>query len=103
LTINYVAGYFIPAKNTCNRRSIDASGLCRLCLAQRRLFAETWYATKRPEKIDFSRENIDRLRLEITDTKKGVINCNKGVLAFKAFYVGNNSARRILYALPRMI
>ena len=32
---------------------------------------ETWDATKRPEKIDFSRENIDWLRLEIIDTKKG--------------------------------
>ena len=32
---------------------------------------ETWDATKRPEKIDFSRENIAWLKLEITDTKKG--------------------------------
>jgi SEC-C motif domain protein len=47
---------------------------------------ETWDATKRPEKIDFSRENIDWLRLEITDTKKGGINGSKSVLAFKAFY-----------------
>jgi uncharacterized protein YchJ len=47
---------------------------------------ETWVAMKRPEKIDFSRENIDRLRLEITDTKKGGINGSKSVLAFKAFY-----------------
>jgi uncharacterized protein YchJ len=47
---------------------------------------ETWDATKRPEKIDFSRENIDWLRLEITDTNKGGIKDSKGVVAFKAFY-----------------
>ena len=47
---------------------------------------ETWDATKRPEKIDFSREKIDWLRLEITDIKKGGIKDSKGVVAFKAFY-----------------
>jgi SEC-C motif-containing protein len=47
---------------------------------------ETWDATKRPEKIDFSREKIDWLRLEITDIKKGGIKVSKGVVAFKAFY-----------------
>jgi SEC-C motif domain protein len=48
---------------------------------------ETWDATKRPEKIDFSREKIDWLRLEITDTKKGGIKDSKGVVSFKAFYM----------------
>jgi SEC-C motif-containing protein len=47
---------------------------------------ETWDTTKRPEKIDFSREKIDWLRLEITDTKKGGIKDSKGVVSFKAFY-----------------
>jgi SEC-C motif-containing protein len=47
---------------------------------------ETWDATKRPEKIDFSREKIDWLRLEISDIKKGGIKDSKGVVAFKAFY-----------------
>jgi SEC-C motif domain protein len=46
----------------------------------------TWDVAKRPEKIDFSREKIDWLRLEITDTKKGGIKDNKGVVSFKAFY-----------------
>ena len=48
---------------------------------------ETWNTTSRPEKIDFSRENIDWLRLEIIDIKKGAIKDSKGVVAFKAFYV----------------
>ena len=48
---------------------------------------ETWDATKRPEKIDFSREKIDWLRLEITGTKKGGIKDSKGVVSFKAFYM----------------
>lgn len=47
---------------------------------------ETWDATKRPEKIDFSREKIGWLRLEISDIKKGGIKDSKGVVAFKAFY-----------------
>jgi SEC-C motif-containing protein len=46
----------------------------------------TWESNKRPETIDFSREKIDWLRLEITDTKKGGIRDNKGVVAFKAFF-----------------
>ena len=48
---------------------------------------ETWDFNKRPEKIDFSRENIDWLRLEITDTKKGGIKDSKGMVSFKAFYM----------------
>jgi SEC-C motif-containing protein len=48
---------------------------------------ETWDATRRPPKIDFSREKIDWLRLEIIDTKKGGIKDSKGVVAFKAFFM----------------
>ena len=50
---------------------------------------ETWDATRRPEKIDFSREKIDWLRLEITGTKKGGIKDSKGMVVFKAFYMQN--------------
>lgn len=46
----------------------------------------TWEANKRPEAIDFSREKIDWLRLEILDTKKGGMQDNKGVVVFKAFF-----------------
>jgi SEC-C motif domain protein len=46
----------------------------------------TWDATKRPESIDFSRENIEWLRLEITEIKKGGVKDNKGLVTFKAFY-----------------
>jgi SEC-C motif-containing protein len=46
----------------------------------------TWEAGNRPENIDFSREAITWLRLDITGTKKGGIKDNKGVVAFKAFY-----------------
>ncbi len=47
---------------------------------------ETRDATRWPETIDFSREKIDWLRLEITETKKGEIKDIKGVVVFKAFY-----------------
>ena len=46
----------------------------------------TWDVTKRPESIDFSRENIEWLRLEIIETKKGGAKDNKGLVTFKAFY-----------------
>ena len=48
---------------------------------------ETWDITKRPAAIDFSRENITWLRLEIVDLKKGEVNDNKGIVTFKAFYL----------------
>ena len=47
---------------------------------------QTWDSTKRPEAIDFSRETITWLRLEITDVKKGSAKDTKGVVTFKAFY-----------------
>lgn len=47
----------------------------------------TWDVTKRPERIDFSKENIDWLRLEITETKKGGVKDNKGLVTFKAYYM----------------
>ena len=47
---------------------------------------QTWDSTKRPEAIDFSRETITWLRLEITDEKKGSAKDTKGVVTFKAFY-----------------
>jgi len=46
----------------------------------------TWDKSKRPAAIDFSGENVVWTRLEITDTKKGGINDNKGKVAFKAYY-----------------
>ncbi|MDO9138789.1 MAG: YchJ family protein [Methylobacter sp.] len=48
---------------------------------------ETWDARVRPELIDFSKENVDWLRLEIGGTKKGGANDAKGVVEFKAYYV----------------
>ncbi len=50
----------------------------------------TWDITKRPESIDFSRETINWLHLEITETKKGGIKDSKGQVTFKAFYSQDN-------------
>ena len=47
---------------------------------------ETWDVTRRPKLIDFSKEKIDWLRLEIVDIKKGEAKDNKGLVTFKAFY-----------------
>ena len=51
----------------------------------------TWEVTKRPAVIDFSRENITWLRLEIVETKKGGPTDNKGIVTFKAFYLENGN------------
>ena len=61
---------------------------------------ETWDATRRPEKIDFSRENIDWLKLEITGTKKGGIKDSKGVVVFKAFY-SQDGEEHVMYEISR--
>lgn len=50
---------------------------------------DTWDAAGRPKSIDFSRENINWLRLEITDIKKGGPKDSKGVVAFKAYFSQN--------------
>jgi SEC-C motif-containing protein len=47
---------------------------------------ETWDASTRPKVIDFSREKIEWLRLEITEIKKGKVKDDKGLVAFKAYY-----------------
>jgi SEC-C motif-containing protein len=41
---------------------------------------ETWDVTRRPKLIDFSKEKIDWLRLEIVDIKKGEAKDNKGLV-----------------------
>ncbi|MFU8789946.1 MAG: YchJ family protein, partial [Methylobacter sp.] len=48
---------------------------------------ETWDAAVRPELIDFSKEKIEWLSLEIVSTKKGGAKDAKGVVEFKAYYV----------------
>lgn len=60
----------------------------------------TWDVAVQPKKIDFSAENIDWQRLEITDTKKGVIKDNKGIVEFKAFY-GKNGEGHVLHEISR--
>ncbi len=46
----------------------------------------TWDAHKRPKHIDFSKETVQWLRLEIIATKKGGAKDERGIVEFKAFY-----------------
>ena len=46
----------------------------------------TWDETKRPERIDFSREQIKWLRLDVTEIKRGGEKDDKGLVTFKAYY-----------------
>jgi len=46
----------------------------------------TWDEAKCPKSIDFSKEKMEWLRLEVGETKKGGVNDSKGVVVFKAFY-----------------
>lgn len=47
---------------------------------------KTWGAAKRPEEIDFSKENSEWTKLEILKTKKGGEKDSKGLVEFKAYY-----------------
>lgn len=51
---------------------------------------ETWDAAKRPEKIDFSKEQAQWTKLEILNLKKGGDKDNKGIVEFKAYYILEN-------------
>jgi len=47
---------------------------------------ETWSGSKRPELIDFSKEEAVWTKLEIVKTKKGSKKDSKGIVEFKAYY-----------------
>lgn len=51
---------------------------------------ETWEGAKRPENIDFSKEEAVWTKLEIVKTKKGGEKDNKGIVEFKAYYTLEN-------------
>jgi SEC-C motif-containing protein len=51
---------------------------------------ETWSVSKRPENIDFSKEEAVWTKLEIIKTKKGTKKDNKGIVEFKAYYTLEN-------------
>jgi len=48
---------------------------------------DTWDESRRPKAIDFSKETIHWLRLEIIDVKKGSLKDIKGVVTFKAYFM----------------
>jgi len=51
----------------------------------------TWDTTKRPQTINFSKDETIWQRLEIVNTKKGGINDSKGIVEFRAYYQLNNN------------
>ena len=51
---------------------------------------ETWGASKRPESIDFSKEEAVWTNLDIVKTKKGSKKDSKGIVEFKAYYTLEN-------------
>jgi len=53
---------------------------------------ETWSKSKRPEKIDFSKEEAVWTKLDIVKTKKGTKKESKGIVEFKAYYTLENEA-----------
>ncbi len=50
----------------------------------------TWDISKRPEEIDFSKEDVIWTKLEIVSTKKGRTTDSKGLVEFKAYYESEN-------------
>lgn len=53
---------------------------------------ETWDSKKRPETIDFSKEEAIWTKLDILKTKKGTKKDTKGLVEFKAYYTLDNDA-----------
>ena len=47
----------------------------------------TWDSDKRPEQINFSKEEAKWTKLEIIKTKKGGEKDSKGIVEFKAYYI----------------
>jgi len=56
------------------------------CLQNADYLLSTWDISTRPEKIDFSNDNTQWIRLEITNTQKGLATDNEGIVGFKAYY-----------------
>ena len=75
------------SKNPATAEALMRSRYSAYVLRNAAYLQKTWDETRRPEKIDFSIEKIDWLRLVITDTKKGGIKDSKGVVSFKAFFM----------------
>ena len=50
----------------------------------------SWDKSKRPDTIDFSKDNSTWTRLEIVSTKKGSEKDSKGIVEFKAYYLLND-------------
>ena len=48
---------------------------------------ETWASNKRPEKINFEKEDAQWQRLEIINTKKGLAKDSRGIVEFKAYFL----------------
>ena len=51
---------------------------------------KTWDTGKRPEEINFSKEDVVWTKLEIVSTKKGSASDSKGLVEFKAYYESEN-------------
>ncbi len=51
---------------------------------------QTWDTAKRPDNINFEKENADWLRLEIVGKKKGGIKDAKGIVEFKAYFMADD-------------
>lgn len=62
----------------------------------------TWDVKKCPENIDFSRETLTWLRLEVIETKKGGAKDDKGLVTFKAYYE-QDGAEYCLHEVSRFI
>lgn len=53
---------------------------------------ESWLPSKRPESIDFSKEEAIWTHMEVIKLKKGSKKDNKGIVEFKAYYTLEDEA-----------
>lgn len=79
------------------KRPVTAESLMRsrftaYAMHNKAYLLETWDSSKRPENIDFSREDVVWTKLEVLNTKKGSEKDSKGIVEFKAYYMQDNEA-----------
>jgi SEC-C motif-containing protein len=60
----------------------------------------TWDKSKRPVRVDFSKDTMDWQRLEIIGCKKGKAGDSKGIVEFKAYY-RHNGEEFVMHEISR--
>ena len=81
--------YHSGEKNTPTAETLMRSRFTAYAMQKSDYLLNTWDSSKRPESINFEKENAQWLRLEIVNTKKGGVKDTKGIVEFKAYFLAD--------------